>query len=136
MASTDVLLNLTAKSVVVHPLVLLSIQDHAARAAKGTKKRVVGILLGQDLGAQGINVANSFAGEPAELGVWRTRGANWLLCAVPFEEDDKDPRTWFLDHNYIESMNDMFKKVNGERRAALLRETFADLHISLQPARS
>lgn len=33
---------------------------------------------------------------------------------VPFEEDDKDPRTWFLDHNYIEAMNDMFKKVNGK----------------------
>lgn len=32
---------------------------------------------------------------------------------VPFEEDEKDPRTWYLDHNYIESMNDMFKKVNG-----------------------
>lgn len=32
---------------------------------------------------------------------------------MPFEEDEKDPRTWFLDHNYIEAMNDMFKKVNG-----------------------
>lgn len=49
-------------TVVVHPLVLLSIQDHAARAAKGSKKRVLGILLGQDLGVKGINVANSFAG--------------------------------------------------------------------------
>ena len=32
---------------------------------------------------------------------------------MPFEEDEKDPRTWFLDHNYVEAMNDMFKKVNG-----------------------
>lgn len=63
MASTDQLQSIAAKSVVVHPLVLLSIQDHAARAAKGTRKRVVGILLGQDLGPRGINVANSFAGE-------------------------------------------------------------------------
>ena len=54
---------MSTSQVVVHPLVLLSIQDHAARAAKGTKKRVVGILLGQDLGANGYNVANSFAGE-------------------------------------------------------------------------
>lgn len=61
MSTTDALTSL-ATSVVVHPLVLLSIQDHAARAAKGTKKRVVGILLGQDMGAKGINVANSFAG--------------------------------------------------------------------------
>lgn len=64
MASTEQLQAVISKSVVVHPLVLLSIQDHAARVAKGTKKRVVGILLGQDLGgSQGINVANSFAGE-------------------------------------------------------------------------
>ncbi|KAM0746279.1 Mov34-domain-containing protein [Meredithblackwellia eburnea MCA 4105] len=97
MATTDALISFTTTAnVVVHPLVLLSIQDHAARAAKGTKKRVVGILLGQDLGARGINVANSFA--------------------VPFEEDDKDPRTWFLDHDYIVTMNDMFKKVNAREK--------------------
>lgn len=35
------------------------------------------------------------------------------VCVVPFEEDDKDPSVWFLDHNYVEAMNDMFKKVNG-----------------------
>lgn len=35
---------------------------------------------------------------------------------VPFEEDDKDPSVWFLDHNYIESMNDMFKKVNAREK--------------------
>jgi 26S proteasome regulatory subunit N8 len=35
---------------------------------------------------------------------------------VPFEEDDKDPRIWFLDHNYVESMNDMFKKVNAREK--------------------
>ncbi|GAA6030563.1 hypothetical protein JCM8097_006210 [Rhodosporidiobolus ruineniae] len=95
--TTDSLLALTsAKSCVVHPLVLLSIQDHFHRVAKGSKKRVVGILLGQDNGAKGYNIANSFA--------------------VPFEEDEKDPRTWFLDHNYIESMNDMFKKVNAREK--------------------
>ncbi|GAA6016725.1 hypothetical protein JCM10207_000160 [Rhodosporidiobolus poonsookiae] len=97
MASTEQLLTLSsAKACVVHPLVLLSIQDHFHRVAKNTRKRVVGILLGQDLGAQGYNISNSFA--------------------VPFEEDDKDPRTWFLDHNYIESMNEMFKKVNAREK--------------------
>lgn len=64
MATTEVVTALTSNTVVLHPLVLLSIQDHAARAAKGTKKRVIGILLGQDLGTgKGLNVANSFAGE-------------------------------------------------------------------------
>lgn len=79
----------------VHPLVLLSVADHHARAAaRSANKRVLGILLGQDTG-KSVNVANSFA--------------------VPFEEDEKDPKTWFLDHDYIEGMWGMFKKVNGER---------------------
>ena len=53
---------------------------------------MIGVLLGQDNGKT-INVANSFG--------------------IPFEEDEKDSKTWFLDHNYIEGMYDMFKKVNG-----------------------
>lgn len=36
--------------------------------------------------------------------------------SVPFEEDEKDPSVWFLDHNYVESMNDMFKKVNAREK--------------------
>src|ERR1700753_3924668 len=36
-----------------------------------------------------------------------------LTVSVPFEEDEKDPSVWFLDHNYVETMNDMFRKVNG-----------------------
>jgi 26S proteasome regulatory subunit N8 len=35
---------------------------------------------------------------------------------VPFEEDEKDPSVWFLDHNFVESMNDMFKKVNAREK--------------------
>mgnify|MGYP002477587155 CR=1 FL=1 len=65
MSTTDDVLALSAKSCVVHPLVLLSIQDHFHRVAKNTRKRVVGILLGQDLGPKGYNVANSFAGAPS-----------------------------------------------------------------------
>jgi 26S proteasome regulatory subunit N8 len=43
--------------------------------------------------------------------------SNSLLClSVPFEEDEKDPSVWFLDHNYVESMNDMFKKVNAREK--------------------
>ena len=76
--------------------------DHHARAGSRTSnKRVIGVLLGQDNGKT-INVANSFG--------------------IPFEEDEKDSKTWFLDHNYIEGMYEMFKKVNGK----------FDCHISVQ----
>jgi hypothetical protein len=33
--------------------------------------------------------------------------------AVPFEEDERDPKTFFLDLDYVQSMWGMFKKVNG-----------------------
>lgn len=47
--------------VQVHPLVLLSATDHYNRVAKDTRKRVVGVLLGQNKGKT-VNVSNSFAG--------------------------------------------------------------------------
>ena len=39
-----------------------------------------------------------------------------LYCSliVPFDEDDKDPEVWFLDHDYLDNMYAMFKKVNGK----------------------
>lgn len=36
--------------------------------------------------------------------------------ALPFEEDERDPSVWFLDHNYHEAMNDMFRKVNAKEK--------------------
>ena len=78
--------------VVVHPLVLLSTVDHYNRVAKDTKKRVVGVLLGTR-SKNIVDVTNSFA--------------------VPFEEDLKTPRIWYLDHNYLETMYRMYKKVNA-----------------------
>lgn len=48
-----------------------------------------------------------------------SRLARRILTAadvVPFEEDEKDPSVWFLDHNYVEGMNDMFKKVNAREK--------------------
>lgn len=78
--------------VVVHPLVLLSTVDHYHRVALDTKKRVVGILLGSNERGR-VDVTNGYA--------------------VPFEEDEKNPKIWFLDHNYHENMFSMFKKVNG-----------------------
>lgn len=35
---------------------------------------------------------------------------------MPFEEDNDDPTVWFLDHNYVENMRDMFKKVNAREK--------------------
>ncbi|TFK36457.1 maintenance of mitochondrial structure and function-domain-containing protein [Crucibulum laeve] len=94
--TTEQLTALAATTVIVHPLVLLSVTDHHARSvSRNSHKRVVGVLLGQDNGKT-INVANSFG--------------------IPFEEDEKDSKTWFLDHNYIEGMYDMFKKVNARER--------------------
>lgn len=81
--------------VVVHPIVLLSVVDNYNRLAKGTSKRVVGTLLGE-LQDGKLHVTNSFA--------------------VLFEEDPRDPRVWFLDHNYHENMFQMFKKVNTKER--------------------
>jgi hypothetical protein len=48
-------------TVIVHPLVLLSIVDHYNRVAKGTKNRVVGVLLGEVWQGR-VDVTNSFAG--------------------------------------------------------------------------
>jgi 26S proteasome regulatory subunit N8 len=35
------------------------------------------------------------------------------MHSVPFEEDAKDSSIWFLDHNYLEQLHTMFKKVNA-----------------------
>ena len=97
--------------VVVHPLVLLSVVDHFNRMGKvGSQKRVVGILLGS-MKAKGIlDVSNSFA--------------------VPFDEDDKEKSVWFLDHDYLENMYSMFKKVNSKERIVGWYHTGPKLHPS------
>lgn len=45
---------------VVHPLVLLSVVDHYNRVAKDTKKRVVGVILGETRKGA-LEATNSFA---------------------------------------------------------------------------
>ncbi|OAV91325.1 hypothetical protein PTTG_08233 [Puccinia triticina 1-1 BBBD Race 1] len=102
-ATSEEMVALSTTQVIIHPLVLLSVTDHAARVAKGGSKRVVGVLLGQDLGSS-LNVANSFA--------------------VPFDEEEvassstgtSQPPSWFLDHNFVESMGEMFKKVSAKEK--------------------
>lgn len=83
------------KTVTVSPLVLLSVADHYSRVAKDSGKRVVGVLLGTTT-QEVISVTNSFA--------------------IPFEEDEKNSSVWFLDHNFIESMGEMFKKINAKEK--------------------
>ncbi|XVF24049.1 hypothetical protein REPUB_Repub13aG0093100 [Reevesia pubescens] len=102
------------EKVIVHPLVLLSIVDNYNRVAKDTRKRVVGVLLGSSFKGT-VDVTNSYA--------------------VPFEEDEKDPSIWFLDHNYHESMFSMFKRINAKEHVVgwystgpKLRENDLDIH--------
>eukprot|EP00543_Licmophora_paradoxa_P002140 CAMPEP_0202443950 /NCGR_PEP_ID=MMETSP1360-20130828/3113_1 /ASSEMBLY_ACC=CAM_ASM_000848 /TAXON_ID=515479 /ORGANISM="Licmophora paradoxa, Strain CCMP2313" /LENGTH=317 /DNA_ID=CAMNT_0049059797 /DNA_START=38 /DNA_END=991 /DNA_ORIENTATION=+ len=101
MASDDTATTKTAvvltdiEDVTVHPLVLLSAADHYHRVARGTRKRVVGVLLGS-VSRGKVDATNSFA--------------------VPFEEDNKNPAVFYLDHNYLENMLLMFRKVNAKER--------------------
>ena len=62
--------------VTMHPLVLLSAADHYHRVARGTRKRVVGALVGQVFRGK-VDVTNSFA--------------------IPFEEDSRNPVSQFRD---------------------------------------
>jgi 26S proteasome regulatory subunit N8 len=78
--------------VVVHPLVLLNVVDHFNRVSKTQNvRRVVGVLLGSLKPNNTLDIANSFA--------------------VPFDEDIKDPKTFFLDTDYLEALYAMFFKV-------------------------
>lgn len=93
----------------VHPLVLLSVVDHFNRMGKiGNQKRVVGLLLGSWSTKTHLDISNSFA--------------------IPFDEDEKDPSVWFLDHQYLEQMYAMFKKVNAKERIVGWYHTGPKLH--------
>ncbi|CAG0888220.1 unnamed protein product [Darwinula stevensoni] len=100
---------LAVTKVVVHPLVLLSVVDHFNRMGKiGNQKRVVGVLLGSWRGKGLVDISNSFA--------------------VPFDEDDRDKSVWFLDHDYLENMYNMFKKVNAREKIVGWYHTGPKLH--------
>lgn len=102
-------LEVNVNKVIVHPLVLLSVVDHFNRMGKiGNQRRVVGVLLGCWRSKGILDVSNSFA--------------------VPFDEDDKDKSVWFLDHDYLENMYGMFKKVNARERVVGWYHTGPKLH--------
>jgi len=89
IASNDI------SEIIIHPLVLLSAADHYHRVARNTQRRVVGVLLGS-VSRGKVDACNSFA--------------------VPFEEDRKNPAVFYLDHNYLENMLSMFRKINAKER--------------------
>eukprot|EP01028_Stygiella_incarcerata_P011911 TRINITY_DN705_c0_g1_i2.p1 TRINITY_DN705_c0_g1~~TRINITY_DN705_c0_g1_i2.p1 ORF type:complete len:335 (-),score=100.90 TRINITY_DN705_c0_g1_i2:223-1227(-) len=87
----------TPQKVIIHPLVLLSVVDHFNRNREHDReKRVVGALLGSTYKDGTIAVFNAYA--------------------VPFDEDEKEPNVWFLDHNYHERMYDMHQKVSSKEK--------------------
>ncbi|CAI4226676.1 unnamed protein product [Auanema sp. JU1783] len=101
--------NLPVQKVVVHPLVLLSVVDHFNRVKKTQSvKRVVGVLLGSMKNGKVLDIGNSFA--------------------VPFDEDEKDKDTWFLDMDYLESMYTMFYKVAAKEKIVGWYHTGPKLH--------
>ena len=82
--------------VAVHPTVLLSIVDHYNRAGRDVRRRVVGVLLGEFSKKGVLEVSNSYA--------------------VPFEEDPRNPKVWFFDHNYHETMYSLLRKINAREK--------------------
>ena len=86
---------LIQQTVAVHPIVLLSVVDHYNRSALGTNRRVVGALLGVYIDDK-VDVTNCYA--------------------LPFEEDPKDKKVWFVDHIYSEDMLEMFQKINHKEK--------------------
>ncbi|CAF1118711.1 unnamed protein product [Adineta steineri] len=96
------------EKVIVHPLVLLSVVDHFNRMGKiGNSQRVCGVLLGS-LKNKILDVSNSFA--------------------LPFDEEEKEKEVWFLDHEYLENMYTMFRKVNARERIVGWYHTGPKLH--------
>jgi len=67
-ATTAETLALVTRTVSVAPLVLLSAADHFGRINKGARRRVVGVLLGQNEG-KNVRVSNSFAGMKTKEGI-------------------------------------------------------------------
>jgi len=86
--------------VILHPLVLLSAVDHFNRIGNVSRNaRVVGCLLGATKiidGKRVLDISNSFA--------------------IPFDEDSKDASVWYVDHDYLDTMFNMYRKVNAKER--------------------
>jgi 26S proteasome regulatory subunit N8 len=83
--------------VIVHPLVLLSVADHYNRVARGTRKRVIGILLGQVVPSGSASVATTTTTTTTTNSSSSSAGGGGSIVdvtnsfALPFEEDSKNP---------------------------------------------
>ncbi|KKA02397.1 26S proteasome regulatory subunit HuRPN8 [Hanseniaspora uvarum DSM 2768] len=87
------------KTIVIAPLVLLSVLDHYKRSKIDNKERVVGVLLGDNTKSDKIvQITNSYA--------------------VPFKENNNKAGSdiWFVNQQYIEEMITMTKKINAKER--------------------
>lgn len=106
------------KTVVIAPLVLLSVLDHFKRTKIDSKERVVGVLLGDNTKSEKIvQITNSYA--------------------VPFKENKSQTGSdiWFVNQQYIEEMITMTKKINAKERIVGWYHTGGklranDLHIN------
>jgi 26S proteasome regulatory subunit N8 len=132
--------------VTVHPLVLLSAADHYHRVARGTRKRVVGVLLGQ-VSKGKVEAMNSFAVPFEEdsrnpvrclykclcgcvcgctsfiiiIIIIRERDSSQslvflLLLVCLWKTTNNKQAVFYLDHNYLENMLLMFRKVSSKER--------------------
>ncbi|KAL0317102.1 UNVERIFIED_CONTAM: 26S proteasome non-ATPase regulatory subunitA [Sesamum angustifolium] len=124
------------EKVVVHPLVLLSIVDHYNRVARDTRKRVVGVLLELPLRVPlTLPTVTPFERSLYQIIYGVTLQFRVKSFSLPFEEDDKDPSIWFLDHNYHEAMFSMFRRINAKEHVVgwystgpKLRENDLNIH--------
>ena len=58
---------------------------------------------------------------------------NHAIAIVPFDEDERDRSVWFLDHDYLENMAAMFKKVNCKYMCVYLVFIYDDLLPTKSP---
>lgn len=61
-----------------------------------------------------VNARKCAGNKRSSLRSWVRYEKMNTCVSVPFDEDDKDKSVWFLDHDYLENMYGMFKKVNGK----------------------
>jgi 26S proteasome regulatory subunit N8 len=73
------------------------------QVAKDTRKRVVGVLLGETYKGRCEPATVAYALMQL-IRVYSNAVDITNSFAVPFEEDTKEPRIFFLDHDYLEAM--------------------------------
>ncbi|GAB4837238.1 hypothetical protein Ancab_002141 [Ancistrocladus abbreviatus] len=107
------------EKVIIRPHVIQGVlNQYCSRAVTctGSSARLVGVLLGiSSSNGAIVNVTDSYA--------------------VPFQEDEHDPRLWVLDQNFHESKYSMFRRINAKEHlvgwystGANLQENDSEIH--------